>query len=268
MTSPSEPQQLPMRVLVKGASNVLWTSMMSGPRSDLVFARVIEKELLAGGRAVEVHNRGALGMPIYQMFDDWEDDVARWSPDVIVLAVGQYDVLHLLIPRWLERGANRIDLRPSRLKWIWNRILRLIARVLLLTQRRIDRSGVSMDRRSRNAIRDLEKYIKITHQVGSPLIILLELHPPTQHKIAWFGGWGERIATFNERLRAVAENDATGRVRFVEMMDLTEQFDPGTPEQLWADGIHYNPDLHQLVGKRLADIAEEWAATQPHLAQP
>jgi lysophospholipase L1-like esterase len=263
------PMQLPMRVLVKGASNVLWTSMMGGPRSDLVFARAMEAELLAGGRATEVRNGGVLGMPIYEMFKTWEDEVARWSPDVIVMAVGQYDILHTLLPHWLERAANRIDRRPAFFqRWFYRRFLRLVARGALLTQRRIDRPGHKLDRRSRHAIRDLAEYIKITKQVGSPLIILLEIHPPTAAKIEWFGGWDERIAVFNDRMRELAEADESGCVRFVEMMDLTAGFDPGTPEQLWADGIHFNPAMHRLVGQRLAAVAEEWARTQPHLAQP
>lgn len=265
----SSPIQLPLRVLVKGASNVLWTSMMSGPRSDLVFARVMEQELLAGGRATEVRNAGVLGMEIHEMFDTWEDDIARWSPDIVVMAVGQYDILHTLLPHWLERGANRVNRRPSLFQRLfYRRFLRLVARGVLLVQRRVDRPGLRLDRRSRRAIRDLTEYIKITQQVAHPLIILLEVHPPTAAKIAWFGGWDERIAVFNDRMRAIADADESGTVRFIEMMDLAAQFDPGTPEQLWADGIHFNPDMHRLVGQRLAGVAEEWARTQPHLAPP
>ena len=263
------PMQLPMRVLVKGASNVLLTSMMNGPRSDLPFPRVMERELLLGGRVAEVRNAGVLGMPIYEMIETWEEDVARWSPDVVVLAVGQYDILHALLPHWFERGANRFNRRPTLIKRLFFRkFTRLAARVVLLTQRLLDRPSLKLDRRSRLAIRDLKEYIRITKYVGSPLIILLEIHPPTADKIGWFGGWGRRIAVFNDRMREIAESDETGTVRFVEMMDLAAQFDPGTPEHLWADGIHFNRDMHQVVGQRLAAVAEEWAQTQPHLAHP
>ena len=42
----TEPNRLPLRVLVKGASTVVYTSWMSGPRSDLAWPRVVEEQLL------------------------------------------------------------------------------------------------------------------------------------------------------------------------------------------------------------------------------
>jgi len=264
----STPLQLPVRVLVKGASNVLMTSWMGGPRTDMPFPRVVEAELLAGGRAAEVRNAGELGMPIRRMYKTWEVDVARWSPDVILFAVGQYDVLHALLPYWLERMANRVDRRPSFTQRWWRKAVRLLVRGVLKTQRFVDRPSLLLKRRTRHALRDLAGYIKLSSNWGSPLIILLEIHPPTTAKMAWFGGWHNRIAAFNQGMRDIAANETSGNVLFVEMTDLTEQFDPGTPDELWADGIHFNPAMHRLVGQRLAGVIDDWAADQPHLARP
>lgn len=261
------PLQLPLRVLVKGPSTLLWTSMMSGPRTDMTFPRVMEQQLLAGGRAAEVRNTGRLGWPTRDLFKTWEEDIVAWSPDIVILTVGHYESLHVILPRWLERGANTVNRRPGLLRHLYyRRFLRATARGVLILQRAIDRPGVKVKRRMRRALTDIDAYIKMTQQVGSPLILLTEVHPPSAAKRDWFGGWTERVGRLNEDLRRLAADRSN--VRFVEITDLMDRFDPGDPEQLWADGIHFSAAFHRAIGEKFAGIAEDWARTQPHLAQP
>lgn len=263
-------RQLPLRVLVKGPSTVVWTSMMGGPRTDLAFPRVMEQELLTGGRAVEVRNTGTLGWPTRDLFTTWDEDIVAWSPDIAILAVGHYESLHILLPRWIERRANTEIRRPGkfRLQHYKRLFFRVIARAFLYTQRWLDRPGIHLKGRMRRVIVDTRSYIDLVQKVGSPLILLMEIHAPSAAKRGWFKGWTERIERLNTDLRSLAADYDDSVVRFVDVADLVEQFEPERREQLWTDGIHFIPEFHRAVGVKFAGIAEEWAETQPHLAHP
>lgn len=266
----STPLPLPVRILVKGPSTVLWTSMMGGPRTDLAFPRVIEKELLAKGRPAVVRNTGLLGWPTKDLFKTWDDEIVGWSPDIVILAVGHYEILHTILPRWLERGANTVNRRPGRWNhFFYRRLLRGTARLVIHVQKRVDRPGRKLNkRRMRRALVDTAAYIKMIQQVGSPMVMVMEIHPPSASKVGWFGGWPERTATLNEGLRRVVADADRPNVRFVEITDLMDKFDRNEPAQQWADGIHFSPAFHAAIGEKFAGIADEWASTQPHLASP
>lgn len=255
-----------LRVLVKGTSTAIWISMMGGPRSDMTFSRVMEHELRNAGYPSEVRNTGEFAWLIPKLFESWNEDIAQWSPDVVVLS-GGHETVHLLTPRWLERSANTVNRRPGFLRTLYYRkVMRLTARFVLLLQKRIDRPRFTTQRRMHRVHRDLESYIAMTRQVGDPLFLLLSVQPPTAAKREWFGGWTARIGAYNDVLRRLA--DANPNVQYVDIASLMHRFDPGTPEQLWADGIHFSPEFHQELGRELARITKEWAQTQPHLTQP
>lgn len=256
-----------MRVLVKGPSTVLWTSWMGGPRSDMAFPRVIEQELLLKGRACDVRNGGELAWPTARLFNTWDAEIAAWQPDVVILSVGQYEVLHGILPRWLERRANTEHRRPGFRHWK-RLFFRVLARGVIKVQRRVDGPWLKRTRRINRAVAETQAYLDMTARVASPLILLVEFHEPTKARQEWFPGWVSRIRVLNAHLRRLAEVNAEKNVRFVEICDLMNQFEPGDAEQLWADGIHFAPEFHRVVGARLADIADEWALDQPHLAQP
>lgn len=232
----------------------------------MAYPRVLEQQLLAKGRAAQVWNSALLGWPTRDLIKTWDEEVVAWSPDIVILAVGQYEALHIILPRWLERGANTVNRRSGLLRHLfYRRFLRLVARGVLLVQRQIDRPRIKAKRRMHRVVADVDAYLKMTSQVGSPLILLLEINGPSAAKVNWFRGWPERIRVLNNNLRRLAAERRN--VRFVEITDLMSQFDPGTREQLWSDGIHFAPEFHRAIGCKLADIAEEWAATQPHLAR-
>jgi hypothetical protein len=257
---------LPLRVLFKGPSTIVWTSMMSGPRTDLAFPRVMEAGLLARGRAVTVSNGARNGWLTRDLFATWEEEISAWSPDVIVMTPAHMETVHGILPPWLERGANAVSRRPGRLrKFYYRRFLRGLARLVLLAQKRIDAPG-RFQRRVKHALRETDEYLKITKQVANPLILLLELHEPTQKKIDWFPGWPARRDLLNEGLRSLAERHEN--VEFFTIVDLMDQFNPGGPEDLWRDGIHFSPKFHRAIGEKLAGHVESWASSQPHLAQP
>jgi hypothetical protein len=240
--------------------------MMSGPRTDLAFPRVMEQRLLAQGRPVDVFNGARNGWVTKELFGTWEEEVSTFSPDVIVMAPAHMETVHGLLPPWLERGANTVSRRPGRLRFLYyRRFLRGLARLVLLAQKRIDAPG-RFQGRVKRALRETDEYLKITQQVANPLILLLELHVPTKKKIDWFPGWPARRDLLNEGLASLA--DKYDNVEFFNIIDLMEDFDANTPEDLWRDGIHFSPGFHRAIGEKLAVHVEKWAEGQPHLASP
>lgn len=253
--------QLPLRVLVIGASTVNWTSWMSGPRSDLAFPRAIEAELLAQGRAVQVRNAALLASPTKAFFDKWEEQVLQWSPDVIVGIAGHYETIHLLLPRHFERHANRVDYRPGRLRnYYRKRFLRSLWKVSATFQAAVDRrvpAGVSRRRLDRVA-QDLTAYIALSRQVASPACFFLEILPPADRQRDWFPRMTERVHLVNERVAAVCDAMGTADVQFVRTSEVAARLYGEDQQAATPDGFHFTPELHREIGAELARRILAW----------
>lgn len=262
------PKALPIRVLVKGASTASWTSWMGGPRCDLAFPRATEAALLKRGRPAEVRNAALMGTPTSELIRGWEQEVLQWSPDVVVIIAGHYETIHLFLPHWFERHANRADRKPGRLRsFYFRRIIRLLWKVLAEAQSSCDGplgAKILRPRLKRVAV-DLKGYLDVIQQVASPLVIVLELLPPTGSKGEWFPGMCDRITFMNQQLRDLTDRYDRSDVRFLEVRDLAHRLVGDDLAVATPDGFHYSPALHREVGAELAKSIDEWAQCQPHL---
>src|SRR3546814_15684162 len=86
--------ELPLRVLVKGASTVNWTSWMGGPRTDFTFPRALEEQLLQDGRPCEVRTITMTSEKTSTILGTWQREILGYSPEVIVLVYGHYETIH------------------------------------------------------------------------------------------------------------------------------------------------------------------------------
>lgn len=261
------PLPLPVRVLVKGASTVVWMSEHGGPRSDFTYPRAIEAELLAQGIPATVDARARGGAASTHLLKTWENDVMAWSPDVIVLHIGHYECIHFLIPRWLERHANDLRRRPTRWRRRYRRrIIRPVYSTATKLQQRLDaRFGARFaTRRTRRVVTHAEEYIRLAQRIGSPLILVLELPPSGSRYARYFPGFPARIAAMNQALSDMVERIGLPQVSWVPN---PPTFDDD-PDVVTPDGIHLTPKAHRMLGEHLADLIGEWTTTQPHLAHP
>jgi hypothetical protein len=263
----SAPLPLPVRVLVKGASEVVFIAEMGGPRSDFNFGRVIEAEILLAGRPAEVRVAGAPSYLSKHSLRSWEDDVLGWSPDVVILHHGHYESIHFFLPRWLERHANSTRYRPGRLQAFYRRrVLRKAWVSMAKLQVRVDRrfNSLLFARKLRRVATDVEKLIANVQTVGSPLVLVLEVVPPGRRWQSWFPGLAERTAFVNGELEAAVRRVDLPNVKFVRTVPaLTAQLEPG--EEPTPDGGHYSARAHRVIGELLSREILEWAASQPHL---
>lgn len=260
--------QLPMRVLVKGASTVNWVSWMGGPRTDFTFPRVVEEQLLVAGQACDVRTVTMASEKTSAILASWQREVVSWSPDVIVLVYGHYETIHYVLPRWLERHANSLKAKP---RW-WSqfyrqKLLRPMWMTLAKLQAALDTRLDSTIRRRRpqRVAADLRAYIDNVQQVGSPLVFCFELLPPHEKYHAWFPGMPERIEVMNAAISDMVTRVGRDNVRHFKVRPVLEAHNGGDLVDATPDGFHYSPAFHRAVGEALAAEILAWAATQPHL---
>ena len=261
---------LPIRVLVKGSSNVNWVSFMRGPRTDFAFPRVIEERLLADGRPCEVRTITMTSEQAKSILRTWQREILGYSPDVIILGHGHFEAVHLFLPRWLERHANSLKARPRRLPTLYRKlILRPTWMVLARLQARLDMIVNPNVRRGRprRVAADLERYISQVQKVGSPLVFLLEFPPPSSRYRSWFPGMPARIAVMNQTIEDMVKRVDRPNVRYFRVNELIDKYHDGDLDAAIPDGFHYTPEMHRLVGTLLAEHIAEWADTQPHLTR-
>jgi lysophospholipase L1-like esterase len=262
------PLPLPIRVLVKGASTVVFLAEWGGPRTDFNFGRVVEAELLSTGRPADVRVVGVPSDLAKFSLRTWERDVLGWSPDVIVLHHGHYESIHYVMPRWLERYANSTRWRPGgRVRTLYRKkIVRAVWITLASLQARADKrfNSTLFERRLRRVGADVQQLIEHVQTVASPLVLVLEVVPPGQRWWSWMPGLTERTAVMNDALaEAVARVDKPN-VRFIRTSGvLADRLGPD--EEPTPDGGHYSARAHRVIGETLAAEIVEWAKTQPHL---
>ncbi len=260
--------QMPLRVLVKGASTVNWTSWMGGPRTDFIFPRVVEEQLLADDRPCVVNTISMTSEKTSKILSTWQREILGFSPDVIVLLYGHYETIHLFLPRWLERHANSLRVRP---RW-WSRlyrdkVLRPTWMLLAQLQAKLDIALDPTIRRNRpkHVAADLRAYIDQVRQVGSPLVFCFELLPPTARYQSWFPGMAARMAVMNTAIEQMVAETGLSDVRYFKVRPLVDKVAGGDQELATPDGFHYSPDMHRAIGEALAAEITDWAETQPHL---
>lgn len=264
----SNPLPLPIRVYVTGASTVGWSGTMSGPRTDMGFPRVLERDLLASGQATDIRCRSVAGMPTAEIRRSWERELVGFSPDAIVIMAGHYETLHVLWPQRLERYANSLSWAPRPLNALYRkRLLRPLWRLLVKFQTQVESKvpGAVWRRRVGNAVADIRKTIVQARQLHSPLVIVMEVPSPSAPGRYLFPGLPERIGHLNGLLAAMVAGFGEDDVRLFRTNELVESYADGDHEAALPDGFHFAPPVHQLVGRRLAEEVGAWALTQPHL---
>lgn len=266
----SAPLPLPVRVLVKGSSTVGWASGMGGPRTDFTFPRAIEAELYSQGRPAEVRAITVPSELARGTLRNWEREVIGWSPDVVILAYGQYEAVHLFLPRWLERHARSLRTRPGPIRGLYRKyVIGPLWMALARLQAKLDTMiDPTIRRREKRVAADLRQLITHVRKVGSPLVYVFELQPPASRFQHWFPGMTARMVRMNAALADMVESFGSPDVRFFRTIPLVAEAVGGDQDIATPDGCHYTPHMHNVIGREVAHQIMDWAKTQPHLHLP
>lgn len=246
---------------------VNWTYPLGGPRSDFLYPRAIEAQLLSEGRSCEVRAITRMAERASDLLKTWQQEILGYSPDVIILHYGGYESIHLFLPRWLERHVNSLSARPRLTSRVYRKfLLRPIWLALAGLQSRID-SKIPTIRKAptRRVAADLERYITQVQLVGSPMVLMVELHQVTERRLKWFPGLNLRLDQANEAMAEVVARIDKPHVRLFPVRELINKHFNGDATVAISDGFHFSPELHRVVGSALAQEISEWAETQPHL---
>lgn len=264
------PQQLPIRVLVKGASTVGWSSPMGDARENLFFPRVIEQELLRSGRPALVQTHSVPSERTKSTLRHWEDEMIGYSPDVVVLVYGHYECIHLFLPWFLERHVNSLKQRPGRVGAFYRkRILRPVWMTLAKLQARLDPKYATVRRaRPQRVAADLERLIGHIQDLHSPLVYCFELLPPAKRFQSWFPGMAARVRVMNDTIEGLVKKIDRPNVRYLRVSEIVDEVTGGDVDAATPDGFHYSPAMHRSIGERLARDISGWADEQAHLAPP
>ncbi len=260
---------LPVRVLVKGPSLVNWTFPMGGPRTDFTFPRAIEAELLDDGRPCEVRAITMTSELASDLLKSWQAEVLGYSPDVIILDYGGYESVHLFLPRWLEVHANSQKARPRPLSKLYRKvILRPVWLQLVRLQAWVDHRYPTFRKGPpRRLVADLERYITQVQRIGSPMILLLEIHHSGGRSLKWFPGTPARVDMVNEAVSDMVARIDKPHIRVFGVNELIDKHFDGNLDLAISDGFHFSPKMHRVAGAALAQEIGEWADTQPHLTR-
>ena len=211
------PMPVPIRVLVKGSSNVNWVSWMGGPRTDFAFPRVIEEKLLAKGRPCTIQTITMTSEQTSSLLGTWQREILGFSPDVIVLAHGHFETVHLFYLDGSSATPTASRLRPRR-------ILHFVPQIHAAAGLDVAGAAASATRqnggpehppsRPRKVAADMERYISQVQKVGSPLIFCLEFLPPSSRYASWFPGMPARIEVMNKTIADMVVRADKPNVRY------------------------------------------------------
>lgn len=261
------PLPMPIRILVKGPSSVSWISFMGGPRTDFTFSRAAEAAILRAGQPVHMHTHSVAAELTRKQIKTWEQEAGGWSPDVVVLAYGHSECVHLLLPLWLQRHAHGLRSRPGPIRERYRkRILGPSWRLLARIQSKIDKAMpvTVFNRKARRIARDLERLVNRLQMVGSPLVLVFDIPRPAPVWQGWFPGMLGRTLIMNKAMADMVERIDKPNVRFFKVTAITEEFiDRG--EEPCPDGAHFTPEVHRAIGEQMAEDVLKWAETQEHL---
>jgi hypothetical protein len=256
----SPTRQAPWRVLVKGSSPANWVSFMGGPPTDYTYPRVIERELLDGGRNVTVRNLAVTSERVKTGLKNWERQVFSWSPDVVVLHYGLFEAVHLFLPQPLERHVNSQRGMPGPVRGSYRRFaLRPTWKGLAIAQQRLDGHVPArvFRRRAARFTEDLSRLVAQIQRIGSPLVLLPEIAEPGERWATWFPHIGERIDMVNGALEDVARRSDRDNVRIFRTRSVLAPL-TATGHDVVPDGGHFTPQAHDAIGRAMAAEIRVW----------
>jgi hypothetical protein len=186
--------------------------------------------------------------------------VRTYLPDVLVVQFGLNECQPWLVPVSLirhllrehdavtrtARRYRRHVARPlwKRVRWFRRRIAGTVGtRTWQTTPRRF--AG------------HLDRLLSTATYEGRPLVLVLDLDDPRGTLAHFLPGMPERIETYREVIRSTVAKYADRDVRLVPVSELTRGRD-----DLLADGMHYTPEAHRIIGERLAAEVVDWLSAR------
>jgi hypothetical protein len=242
---------------------------MGGPRTDLAWPRVIEAELHAAGRPATVRCEAYPAELTITALRSWDEEVIPWSPDVVILQLGQVETIHRFLPRLVRDHLHTFKTRPGPIRSRYRVAASGLWMLLLKVQRAVDariEPTRFFGRRRRRVVADLQHLIVQVRKIASPLVIVPDFLDPEPTYERWFPGNRDRLRSMNAAIDEMVAGFDHPDIRRFSVREVVASM--GLETSPSPDGAHYSPEVHRAVGRALAGVILEWAADQPHLKLP
>lgn len=247
-----------LRVLVVGSSTSFMTAPIRGSRTNGTYPERLPEELARLGIAA----RSSLRSQWYGMIHEARPRAETYRdtmPDVVILNFGMAECQPNMLPTWLNRHFTTWDKSTKPLpRWyrkriaptLWKRARwwqRFAARAVKMRTHRLSPKRFQLE------MRMLAKQLRNDLQA---LVLVLDIEPPNAKIEHFLPGLGQRVAHYNDLLRATVTEIADPDVRFVEVGALVREHGHA---QVLPDGLHKSPEGHRMVAQLLAEEIAPWA---------
>jgi lysophospholipase L1-like esterase len=257
--SPSTPRR--WRVLVIGHSVATMvpdrTSRLDGPYPELV-----EQWLRADGHDVEVRNAAKEFTHIGHGVRIYQDTVATWNPDVVVVNYGVVESQAPFIPQAVYNHFQTWDVGTSRLSrayrrrvapWLWTRLRRLQRRAVGVMGQRGHRVGPA---RFTTLLRQLIFLARHEHR----LVLILDINPPGPRITYSLPGAQQRRDRYNDLTHQVVREAQVGDADGVRLIPSASVVHDLGIEKALPDGYHFSVEGHRRIAEMVVAEIEAWIA--------
>ncbi|MGZ6791705.1 MAG: SGNH/GDSL hydrolase family protein [Mycobacteriales bacterium] len=247
----------PLSVVVVGNSLTVLSLPGRTGADDGLYAEVLRDRLVAAGVPTRVHVSGRWFDFATSALRRYQQDVRAHLPDVVVIQYGLNESQPWLFPVPLLRHlmTQQSPHRPTG-RWYRERLQPVLWK--RVRQYRRWASGVVGTRTWQTTPKrfasTLQQLIRATRHDSRPLVLVLDVDPPSPALTHFLQGMPERHDVVQQVLRDVVAGFDDPEVRLVEVSRIREQAGP----EASADGMHYTPYGHRVIGEALAEEVLRW----------
>ncbi len=248
------------RVLVIGHSVATMVpdraSRLDGPYPELV-----EQWLRADGFDVEVRNEGREFTHIGYGVKRYQEVVAGWSADVVIVNYGVVENQAPFIPQGVYNHFQTWDVGTSRVSRAYRR---RIAPKLWTRLRRLQRVAVERMGNRGHRVRP-SRFVALFQQLiflarhEHRLVLVLDINPPGPRVTHSLPGAERRRDEYNELLRSVVLN-ANGSDPDVRLIESSAVVDDLGLERALPDGYHFSAEGHRRLAEAIVTEIQAFIA--------
>ncbi|MDP9182977.1 MAG: hypothetical protein M3P04_09415 [Actinomycetota bacterium] len=226
-------------------------------RSEGTYLEVMADVLAGEGVPSVVHQESRWFDFLHRAMRDYETRVRSHAPDVVVVQFGLNEYQPWLLPIWVIRNLlvhNQAVTRTAKgyRRWVAPRLWRGVRGY---RRRAAPLAGMrtwqTTPRRFEGHLRRLLRSLRVD---GHPLVLVLDIDAPDSRLEHFLPGVAARHTVFQQLIERVVEQQEDTSVRLVRVSEITAAIGPTA----LADGMHYTPQTHRVVGEHLADEVIQW----------
>ena len=226
-------------------------------RSQGTYLEVMADLLAGHGVPAIPHQESRWFDFLHMAMRDYESRVRSHCPDVVVVNWGLNEYQPWLLPIWLVRTMltqNQAASRSAKAyrRWVAPRLWKVIRGYRRQAAKLVGmRTWQTTPYRFEGQLRRLLRNLRVD---GRSLVLVMDIDAPDARLEHFLPGMKARHAVFQEIIERVVAEQGDSQTRLIRVSEITAAIGPTA----MADGMHYTPDTHRIVGEHLTSEVVEW----------